>query len=219
MFKSLLHVYREQAVTQFILTEFLGMVENARKMFVYSHESLKDTSIQVKASEAIYLADRSINMSERDIRKRILIHLKTVPECNLPGHLVFVSIIKDAERLGDYVKNCYELKSMLKDTDSDREMLLGLYDDYATEILALFDNTLKAIQDSDKQTAIKVMEDGRRISQKCQDLIEKSVDSDSRTRYVVVTVLAARYFKRIALHLSNIASSVVNPLPEVDYTL
>jgi len=219
MFKSLLRVYREKTVTEFLVTEFLSMVENARKMFVYSHDSLKDVSMQEKASEAIYLADRSINMSERDIRKRILIHIKTVPECNLPAHLVFVSIIKDAERLGDYVKNCYELKSMLKDMDSDREMLLKLYDDFAPDILNLFDNTLKAIQDSDKTIGMKVMEDGRSISKACQDLIEKSVDSDAKTRYVVVTVLAARYFKRISLHLSNIASSVVNPLPEVDYSL
>ncbi len=49
-------------------------------------------------------------------------------------------------------------------------------------------------------------------------LIEKVAKGDNlSTNEAVCFALTARYFKRITAHLSNIATSVVLPLSELDY--
>ena len=52
---------------------------------------------------------------------------------------------------------------------------------------------------------------------RCEEIINEIIESDYTTKQAVALAFAARFIKRIALHLSNIASSVVNPLPEMDF--
>ena len=81
----------------------------------------------------------------------------------------------------------------------------------------LFKKCSEAFKNSDKELATVVIKSGHEISKRCEEIIEEVVDSDYSNRQAVVLALGARFMKRIALHLSNIASSVINPLPELDY--
>ena len=52
----------------------------------------------------------------------------------------------------------------------------------------------------------------------CDRVVEQVLDAPGLTnRQVVAYTLAARYHKRIAAHLGNIASSLVMPLHKLDY--
>jgi phosphate uptake regulator len=165
----------------------------------------------------VYIKDQTINLRERDIRKRILIHLSTKPDVNLSACLALVSVSRDAERLGDYVKNLFELNGILRDSQCDHEMFRLLFDVTGKDVLSLFEKTSTAFKDSDRDMATAVMNCGRDVSKRCEEIIEKTAESDLSADQAVVLALGARYLKRIALHLSNIASSVINPLPEKDY--
>ena len=72
--------------------------------------------------------------------------------------------------------------------------------------------------ESDETKATLSWEYETKITKRCDDIIEKVAKGDNlSTNEAVCFALTARYFKRITAHLSNIATSVVLPLSELDY--
>jgi len=210
-------IWSEQAFSARVVDEFLTMLERSQEMLSYSFMVLTQEKKGKKFDKKIYQKDQSINLTEREIRKQVLIHITTHPDCNLSACLALMSISKDAERLGDYVKNIFELRNLLKGTGNDSKLFKELFDKNGKDLLDLFKMTTDAFKNSDKDLALKTINTGHEFSKRCEEIIEKVVKSDHNLRQAVVLALGARYMKRIALHLSNIASSVINPLPELDY--
>ena len=193
------------------------MLDSSEEMLSFAFKSLIKKGDAKEYQRNIYIKDQSINIKERDIRKQILIHLSTNPNCNLSACLALISISKDAERLGDYVKNLFELQSLLKDSKSNRKLFKKLFDENGKDLLELFEKVTISFKSSDRELASAAITEGREISKRCEEIIEEVIVSDYSNRQAVVLALGARYMKRIALHLSNIASSVVNPLTDLDY--
>ncbi|MCD6308360.1 MAG: hypothetical protein J7M24_05115 [Candidatus Latescibacteria bacterium] len=200
-----------------IVDEFLAMLSGSEEMLSYAFDSLKKKGRAKKAQKRIYNRDQDINLMERDLRSRILDHLSTSPRCNIPACLVLISIAKDAERVGDYIKNLIELPRLLKDSKRDKEIFRILFDEIGSELLILFRMSSDSIRKSDSMLASKTVSKGHDIAERCEGIIEDVATSEYDIRQAVVLALGARYMKRIALHLSNIATSVVNPFPEMDF--
>ena len=219
MFKNIMKIWSEQAFTAKVVDEFLSMLETSERMMSYSFRNLVKKKKSGDDQEEIYAADRSINVLEQDIRKRVLVHISANPRCNVPACLVLISIVKDAERLGDYVKNFYELPHLLKDSKSNRKLFRVLIDDIGSSLVELFHMTIESFRNTDKVMSNNAVNSGHEIARNCERLIEEVVESDYTLRQAVVLALGARYMKRIALHLANIASSVNNPFTEMDYLL
>ena len=217
MFKKLMKIWSEQAFTQQLVNEFLTMLENSEKMLSYAFKVLIQDGSGKKFDKKIYKKDQKINLTEREIRKRVLIHLSTNPSCNLPACLSLIIVVKDAERLGDYIKNLFELKKLLKDSKKDSELLRRLFDVSASELMVLFGKVSTAFKNSDKDLASEAIKSGYEIAKRCEEIIEETVKSDFGARQAVVVALGARYIKRIAVHLTNIVTSITNPLPEIDF--
>ena len=94
-----------------------------------------------------------------------------------------------------------------------RQALRGLL----TDIEALFEPVVVATMNSDKVQAERAVTDGRALAARCGELIDALLCDELTTREAVLLALVSRYLKRIALHLTNIASSVVMPLHRLDY--
>jgi len=218
MFKEILKVWKEQAFSSRIVDEFIFMLDSSEEMLSYAFKTLTKKGKAKEIEKNIYLKDQSINIKERDIRKQVLVHLAANPGSNLPACLALISISKDAERLGDYIKNIIELKELLHDTKGDRRLFEKLFEEYGDDLLKLVAMVKEAFRKSDKELATQAVRSGFEISRRCEAIIEEIVESDEYSnRQAVVVALGARYIKRIALHLANIATSVTNPLPDVDY--
>ena len=217
MFKQLMKIWSEQAFSQQMINEFVSMLNDSEKMLSYALKVLIQESKGKKFDKKIYQKDKKINLAERDIRKRVLIHLSTNPNCNLPACLALISVAKDAERLGDYVKNIFELRDLLKDTGKSRSLFERLFEKNGTELMELFEMVTTAFANSDKEIASKAIATGHGIAKRCEDIIEEVAESNYSARQAVVLALGARYIKRIAVHLTNIVTSVTNPLPELDF--
>lgn len=218
MFKEILKVWKEQAFSSRIVDDFVFMLNSSEEMLSYAFKTLTKKGKAKEIEKNIYLKDQSINIKERDIRKQVLVHLAANPGCNLPACLALISISKDAERLGDYIKNIIELKELLKDTKSDRRLFELLFNENGEKLLHLLATVREAFRKSDKELATQAVRSGFEISRRCEEIIDEVLDSeDYSNRQAVVLALGARYMKRIALHLANIATSVTNPLPDVDY--
>ncbi|MCD6308687.1 MAG: hypothetical protein J7M24_06800 [Candidatus Latescibacteria bacterium] len=217
MFSRLKSVWAEQEFTRRIVEEFSSMLESSEEMLTYALKVIINKSKGKKSEKKIYIKDQKINITEQEIRKRVLIHLSIQPQSNIPACLALISITKDAERLGDYIKNIFELNTMIRDRDGGDKLFRTLFEDIGDEVLALLKTVKTAFNDSDSKLALEAANNGREISKRCENIIVELVDSDYSAAMTVTLTLGSRYFKRIALHLSNIASSIFIPLPEMDY--
>jgi len=212
-----MRIWSEQAFTSKTIDEFISMLEKSEEMMSYAFDVLTKKGKAKGAQKKIYNKDQTINLLERDIRKQVLVHMAANPKCNISSCLVLISITKDAERLGDYIKNIVELPNLLENVESDKELFHLLFDTHGEDLLRMMRITTEAFKNSDKERATEAISFGHEIASHCEKIVEEVVKSDYSNRESVVIALGARYMKRIALHLANVASSVVNPMPEVDY--
>jgi phosphate uptake regulator len=81
----------------------------------------------------------------------------------------------------------------------------------------LFPDVVTAFRESDEALGGQLVRREREITKACEALIDLVLDAPGHTtRQVVTYTLLARFQKRIAAHLGNIASSLVMPLHKLD---
>jgi phosphate uptake regulator len=216
MLKSLLHFWRGKAFLTQVLEEFGKMLNDSEVMFKSVCGRLLNNEECPGLEERIYDIDNKVNLLERDIRKRIIEHLALQPSVDAPACLLLMSVVKDAERLGDYAKNLYQLTKILA-RPIDKFRFSGLFEKMDEQILALFSATKEAFIKSDEGKATLAWDYERKIVKKCDGIIEKLARDDISVNEAVCFTLIARYFKRTAAHLANIATSVILPITDLDY--
>ena len=217
MFRELKRIWNEQAFTKKIVSEFSTMLDYSEEMLKYALKVIINKGKGKKSDRKIYFKDQKINITEQEIRKRILVHLSTNPGGNLPACLMLIGLAKDAERLGDYVKNIFELNEIVREYGEDDKLFRELFEDIGDSVLELYSSVNRAFKESNPDLAMESATKARVISKKCENIISELLEKDYPTQMAVTLALGARYFKRVALHLSNIASSIFLPLPEMDY--
>ena len=171
---------------------------------------------QINLKDKIYTFDKRVNEAEKDIRKRVVEHLTIQPSVDVPTSLLLMSVVKDAERLGDYSKNLFEVSRFL-DKPIDKQRYRKLFNNIEEEILKLFKQTKQAFIESDEDKAAKSWVYERDIAKRCDSIIEQLAKSSLSVNEAVCFTLMARYFKRLTAHLTNIATSVILPLADLDY--
>ena len=216
MFKNLLSFWKGKDFLSHVLDEFSNMLDDAEDMFRSVCRKLIDNQQEPDLKEKIYEADRKINLLEKDIRKRVVEHLSFQPSVDASACLLLMSVVKDAERLGDYCKNLFEVTQLL-DKPIDKAKFKSLFDELDQELFSLFAETKEAFIKSDETKACASWGRERKIVRKCDEIIKQLAKSKFSTNEGVCFTLTARYFKRLAAHLTNIASSVILPISDLDY--
>jgi len=135
---------------------------------------------------------------------------------NVNACLVLMSVVKDAERLGDYSKNLYEVTELLAEP-IDCALFSEYFDEMDKKIMSLFQQTKKAFIDADEEQARSSWQYEKEIAKGCDKIVERLAQSNLTVNQAVCFTLIARHFKRIMAHLVNIATSVVLPLSDLDY--
>jgi len=215
MFRLLFDLWKTQHSLKDLLGDFVEMLEMDRRMFKKVLGVFIGETDRLDIHENVYKRDVEINRRERAIRKGILQHLTVHPGGDLPACLVLMSIVKDAERVGDYAKNIVEVAQALKKNPKELRHIEELLD-ISEHVTDIFANTINAIRDSDGALAKEVVQDESAMTKRCDALVEKIANSDLTANEAVCTAMAIRFFKRIEAHLSNIASSVVLPVHRLD---
>ena len=216
MFKNLLHFWKGKDFLTQVLEEFSKMLNDTEQMFKSVCNRLLENQEESGLEDKIYEIDKRVNLLERDIRKRIVEHLALQPSVDVPASLLLMSVVKDAERLGDYSKNLLEITKFLA-RPIDKTKFSELFEHMDTEILELFAATNEAFIRSDEEKANLSWQYERKIVRKCDRIVEKLAQSNLSVNEAVCFTLIARYFKRLAAHLSNIATSVILPISDLDY--
>lgn len=160
-------------------------------------------------------ADQQVNRLEREIRREIVVHLTVVGHLDTPAVLMYMSIVKDVERVGDYAKNLLDLArdganfSALGDTMAWRAL--------AAELGRLITDAAAAFQHEDIERSRDLHRTGDALLGRFDDAVSALVHADDQDPQAVPRALAYRYLKRIVAHLMNLLSAVTMPLDQLDY--
>jgi len=215
MFKSLSNFFRGVDWTDSAVDAFDDMLEIAERNFVLCADRLVGAQDVGAIRDEIYDRDRDINTRERDIRRRVISHLAARPsEHEIPTAFVLTSLVKDAERIGDYVKNLYETHFI---HELERDVYDRYYDGIRTQVKALFRRVREAFREGNADKARSAITTGRELMRTCENAIREIAESEGPVSQAVALVLIGRHFKRIAGHLVNIATAVVMPADKLDY--
>ncbi|UCH62479.1 MAG: hypothetical protein JSU77_11865 [Fidelibacterota bacterium] len=219
MWKSLLHLFKEEDLYTRALDNSYQMLDMDLEMYEASVESLRRSDTAEIAID-IYKMDKQINAYERDVRKKVMTHLAVTGPADLVSGLVLVSVVVDIERIGDYTKNIFDLAR-----NHPARLSAGSAEAELSRIEATvthqFRDTINAFKTSDAEQARKIMDEYKEeVSAACDTITHGVVNGeiqDLETSEGAAVALYARYLKRIAAHSRNIITSVVNPFDQIGY--
>jgi phosphate transport system protein len=215
MFKKIFTVWKREGLLKQALENIEEMFTMASINFDRATEELIE-NLNVKRAK-IYMTDRKINECEKNVRRKVLEHLTINPKQDTTYSLIMITVAKDIERIGDYVKNIVELahhhpKKMEKDGYT-KELL-----EIRMKMSNILQNAHDVFEKGDVEKAKEYYKYYREVTEKTDGLIIQIMDSkDLSVRDAVVYALFSRYLKRISAHLANVLTTVINPFHEVGY--
>lgn len=216
-FKSIMSLFREDDWAGELVEKLDTMLELSGLMFTYTIGVVVEGKNGADPNVELFGRDKRINELMRKIRRRVVTRLSVGGRrSEVPTAMIFMNAVKDAERIGDYVKNIYEIADISGDAP-DRDLYREWLGERAERIAALIAATREAFVDSDDEGAARVIADARKLSKECEAAIREITEWSSNVRDAVCLVLGLRFYKRIVSHLSNIATTIVMPVDLLDF--
>lgn len=218
MLREIIRVFQKKDVVQELSAQIGEMLEAGEWMFDQATKVLMREQDWRPIADQLYERDQQINRLEQKTRERIVTHLSVSGHGDLAACLALMNVVKDAERIGDYCKNIFEVGRFYTDPYQHAEYAETL-DDIRKGVLDLFCPTRKAFLNLDADVAAEVMSANHGFGKQCDTIIHQllRMHDDFAADEAVAYVLLARHYKRVGSHLSNIASSVVSPVPKMDF--
>jgi phosphate transport system protein len=159
--------------------------------------------------------DHGVNAAERDIRRELVVHASVHGAIDTPAILVYMSIVKDIERIGDYAKNLFDLAS--DGADLSTGLYTGEVTSLASEVPAFLTEAAAAFRDRDADAAKALLHRGDALLDRFDDRVSALVREEHPDHQAVAVALTHRYLKRIVAHGMNVLSAVVMPVDRLDY--
>jgi len=192
---------------------FVEMLEDGRHTFDAAANALVGGTDPEAIRKDLFATDRRINQTEQSLRRKLVVHGSVHGAVHFPHMLVLMSVAKDAERIGDYAKNLFDLavaRPWLGSPERQGEMV-----ELKDEISRLLVRA-KALYEKEDMTAARAfLGECDRIEDHCDAVIQSAVKAESPN--CAGLALAARYFKRVTSHASNIVTALVVPLDKLDF--
>lgn len=218
MFKKLQELFGKKSLLQEALEDSWTMLQIDKTMFDASVKSLREQDTS-EVEIDIYQTDREINRFEQEVRKKVLTHLAISGPTNLSIGLALVSTIIDIERIGDYTKNIYELANV-----HPKRLVAGAWEDDLKKMESTVSQSLgtliEALRESDDQLGRQIISNMAKVKRQCDEYVMcliKGENESFQKGEAVSLVLYLRYLKRVAGHLQNVATSIVNPFHKIGY--
>ncbi len=214
MFKELLSIWHDDSALSEILKRFDEMLFISKEMFILATNQLVDKENTKNVHDHIIKMDSKLNTLQQVIRRDVVTHISIQGTSDVVPCLQLMSLIKDAERIGDYCKNIHDIVTHYPVIHTDP--LLEQFLTMRHKLLAWFDETKRAFDNIEKNLADQTRQEAYALEKEC-DRIISSIAMDNNGRNAVPAALMLRFFKRVAAHLSNICTSVIMPLDKMDY--
>jgi phosphate uptake regulator len=160
----------------------------------------------------IKATDQRVNEGEREVRRDLVVHASVVGAIDTPAVLVYMSIVKDIERIGDYAKNLLDLaRDGASFADRPR------WQEVSDQVSQLIATTAETFATRDADRARQLLSEGDELLDHFDAAVSELVKGEDQGPDAVARALALRYLKRVVAHLTNVLSAVVMPVDRLDY--
>jgi phosphate uptake regulator len=191
------------------------MLVHDRHEFDLAMSALLGRSVAREVNDELRSTDQKVNRLEREIRRELVIHASVFGGIDTPTVLVYMSIVKDIERIGDYSKNLLDLAldgaSFAEVPDNDEWQRL------TRDISRYLDEAGRTFQSRDRARCRELLTEGDRLLDLFDERVSALVRGDDAGPQAVPRALAHRYLKRVVAHLMNLLSAVVMPVDRIDF--
>ena len=210
MFQRLFGSRKPSILLESAFRDITTMLEQSGRMLDHSLAVLLDNE---ELTVDLDKLDDVVDEGERMVRRSVLEHLTVNPAQDLVASLVLVSMVQDAERIGDFARGLAEVSKLAK---GERE---GPFRDelrlLAGRVRPMFETCNEAFQEDDPDTARQVVTAHLGAKAESIRISRLIADSDLSADMSLVYGSAARILRRISAHMSNIASSVIQPYDRI----
>ncbi len=218
VFRSFRDIFRKDNWSSATSARVGEMLDLCVSMNKFAYRVLIEGRPEDEAQAKLYDRDRRINVLEREVRRSVVTHLALEQRAeDIPSGLIFMNVVKDAERIGDYIKNIFDVAHDLMPDDADRTLYRERLKGFADPMRDLMIETAAAFSESDEDRCRAIIETAREQAHALEASIADITRSGLGTGDAVSLVLVMRFYKRIFMHLSNIATTVVVPVDKMDY--
>jgi phosphate transport system protein len=196
--------------------QIVSMLQDCRHTFDLAINSLLGGAEPSAVGPEIHATDIRVNKAERAVRKKLVVHVSVRgSKADLPMVLAAMSIVKDAERIGDYCKNIWDLANEgVSLTGADDEPTLLAYRDRTSRAIG---EGAGILSERDAERANDLIKELDVYRDEYDRAIDGQVHSEGSPREAVPRALLFRYLKRITAHLMNVLTSLVMPVHRLDY--
>jgi phosphate uptake regulator len=198
-----------------IETQLQTMIGYGRHEFELAMAGLMGDVVAADVNDELRSTDHKVNKLERGIRRELAVHASVFGGIHTPAVLLYMSIVKDVERVGDYAKNLLDLAldganfSNVPDADQWR----GL----TAEISDYIRDSGQVFMKRDGEGARRLLTAGGKLLDTFDAGVTKLVGAEDPGPQAVARALAYRYLKRVVAHLMNLLSAVIMPLDSIDF--
>jgi phosphate uptake regulator len=205
----------ENAGLGLVLRQFGQMLEDGRHVFDAACNAFIGGTDPAVVGADLFATDKRINRVEQAIRRELVVHLTVANRGDFPACLALMSLVKDAERVGDYAKNIFDLAVSCRTFPADP---------LAPQIVRLKDRVSRMLAKMrnlyDSQDAVQAndfLREADGILDECDRQVARLLENAEISRHPVAAALMYRYVKRVMAHSMNIVSSIVMPIDKLDY--
>jgi phosphate uptake regulator len=156
-----------------------------------------------------------VNQLEREIRRELVVHSSVFGGIDSPAVLVYMSVVKDIERVGDYAKNLLDLAR--DGADLSRSPNAEDWRRLAAEVSRFIADAGAAFHARDAARSRELRQQGDRLLSLFDERISALIRADESGVQSVPRALAHRYLKRVVAHLMNLLSAVIMPMDKLDF--
>ena len=168
--------------------------------------------------DALFSKDQEINALLRSLRANIVTHLTVNSNADIPACLALMSIAKDAERIGDYCKNLFEVTEHGHIAARDNAYGARIVA-MPNDVEAIFELVRVAFSESSPKQAKVAIKAADAVRKTCDEIAEELLrdQAEISSQDAVAYSFQTRYCKRIASHLANIATAVFGRIEDLDF--
>ena len=170
MASEILKILRGTSLMKKALDEFISMIANCEYLYNEAWDMMISHNSIEKIPQYYYDKDIEVNQQEKNIRRLLFEHLSINPRHDLSGALALMSLIKDAERIGDYSKNLLEAGILYKGNIKS----IYFYERLNISQQKIANNLPKlknAFKDSDDKLAKQILNSYNPIKKECDKLL------------------------------------------------
>jgi len=193
---------------------FVGMLADDARLFeLASRARLGDEDVDALQRELLPIEEQT-DEAERRIRRLILVHASVHGGGDIAACLMYMSIIKDAERVGDLARNLF---GIARDAAALPDVLRDEITELYGQVGPMIGQAAEIFVADDTAAAYDFIERARALQARFRTAIDALVTETSAAPQPAATVLTYRHLGRIVANLVNIVSSVTMPLDQLDY--